>query len=76
MVAIWLGALLIIVGLVLSAAPPLARARLSGRNAPSPGTGDTLEPRKPGAGFDPAKNWPGLALIALGVILMLGAAFV
>jgi hypothetical protein len=76
MLAIWLGALLIVVGLVLSAAPPLSRARLSGRSAPSPRAGDTLEPRKPGAGFDPAKNWPGLALIALGVVLMLSAAIV
>jgi hypothetical protein len=76
MVAIWLGALLIVVGLVLLPAPPIWRARLSGRSAPSPRAGDTLEPRKPGSGFDPATNWPGLALVALGVILMLAAAVV
>jgi hypothetical protein len=35
-----------------------------------------LEPEKPGAGFTLAASWPGLALIALGAVLLLvGAAF-
>jgi hypothetical protein len=36
--------------------------------------GDTLEPRERGGGFGLATNWPGLALIALGAILLLVGA--
>jgi hypothetical protein len=37
---------------------------------------NTLEPRRPGAGFGLKNNWPGLALIALGaILLLLGAVF-
>ena len=74
--SILLGALLVISGVLLLAAPPLWRGRLSGKRAPVVLERDTLEPRVPGAGFELASNWPGFALIALGAILLLvGAAF-
>jgi hypothetical protein len=76
MLVIWLGGLLIVSGLVFMAAQPIWRGRLSGRRSRSAVASDTLEPRRPGAGFGLATSWPGLALIALGAILLLvGAAF-
>jgi hypothetical protein len=75
MVMIWLGALLVVGGLVLLAAPPIWRGRLSGGRPASPAAADTLEPRRPAAGFGLATNWPALALVALGAVLLLvGAA--
>ena len=72
-----LGALLVVVGLVALAGPPIWRGRLSGQRSRAATVADsTLEPRQPGAGFTLAASWPGLALIALGAILLLvGAAF-
>jgi hypothetical protein len=72
-----LGALLIVAGLVVLAGPPIWRGRLSGRRSRAATVADnTLEPREPAAGFTLAASWPGLALIALGAILLLvGAAF-
>ncbi len=71
----WLGALLVVCGVVLMAAAPIWRARLSGRRSRSAMANRTLEPQRPGAGFGLRTNWPGLALIALGAILLLvGAA--
>jgi hypothetical protein len=76
LVIFWLGALLVASGVVLVAAPPIWRARLSGRRSRSATAADrTLEPQRPGAGLGLKRNWPGLALIALGAILLLvGAA--
>lgn len=76
MVVIWLGALLVIGGVVYMAAQAIWRGRLSGRRSRSTAAGDTLEPRERGGGFGLATNWPGLVLIALGAILLLlaGAA--
>ena len=72
-----LGALLVVLGLAALAGPPIWRGRLSGkRSRAATVAGNTLEPRQPGAGFTLAASWPGLALIALGAILLLvGAAF-
>jgi hypothetical protein len=40
------------------------------------GASDTLEPRRPASGLGSRSNWPGLAMIAAGAILLLaGAAF-
>lgn len=71
MLFILLGALLVVVGVVFLATPPIWLGRLSGRRVPSAEPRDTLEPRRPGAGFELATNWPGLALIALGAALLL-----
>jgi hypothetical protein len=72
-----LGALLVFIGLVSMVGQPIWRGRLSGkRSRAATVAGNTLEPRQPGAGFALAVNWPGLALIALGAVLLLvGAAF-
>jgi hypothetical protein len=75
MLTVWLGALLLLGGVALMAAQPIWRARLSGRQPPSPGAAETLEPRRPGAGFRLADNWPGLLLVLLGAILLLAGAF-
>jgi hypothetical protein len=87
---IWLGSLLVISGVLFLAAPPIWRGRLSerlllatppiwrrrssGRRARIVAAGDTLEPREPGAGFELATSWPGLALIVLGGALLLSSA--
>ncbi|HEX8168446.1 MAG TPA: hypothetical protein VF601_22010 [Beijerinckiaceae bacterium] len=76
MTTVWLGALLLIAGVVYMAAQPLWRGRLSGLGRPRPGAPvDTLEPAKPAGGFGLKANWPGLALVAAGAVLLLvGAA--
>jgi hypothetical protein len=79
MTLVWLGALLLFGGVVFMAAQPLWRGRLSGgrplRSA-EPGLSGTLEPPRPAGGFSLKSNWPGLALVALGAVLLLaGAAF-
>lgn len=77
MTLIWIGALLVIVGVVLTAIPPIWLGRLSRpRRVHSPRPSTTLEPETPAKGLDLQANWPGLALIALGaVLLLIGAAF-
>lgn len=78
MLVIWIGALLVVVGLLFTAWQALWRGRLSQPRRSRPGTAaDTLEPpaRDRTGGFGLKANWPGLALIALGFILMaVGAA--
>lgn len=74
MLAIVLGALLVVGGVLYMAAQPIWRGRLSERRTPATPTGDTLEPEKPAAGFGLAANWPGLALVALGALLLLAGA--
>ena len=70
------GALLVVVGLVELAGPLIWRGRLSGRWSRSRWAGDTLEPQESGSGFGLAANWPGLALIGLGAVLLLAGATV
>jgi hypothetical protein len=72
---IWLGALLVLSGVLFIAAQAIWRGRLSGRRSRSTEPSDTLEPREPGAGFGLAANWPGFALIALGAILLLAGGW-
>ena len=77
MLVIWLGAGLFVAGILLSAAQPIWRGRLSGkRSQAAPSSSGTLEPSRPGAGFGLRSNWPGLVLIAFGIILMLAGAIV
>lgn len=74
MTLIWLGALLVLAGVVFMAAQPLWRGRLSsGRRLRSGKPSDTLEPQRPDAGFGIKSNWPGLALFAVGAVLLLAA---
>jgi len=78
-----LGALLTVAGLVYMAGAALRRGRLSdpaptapGRPAPNLATpGPTLEPRRRGLGFlGLSQNWPGLLMMAVGILLLLSMA--
>jgi hypothetical protein len=85
MTLVMIGALLVVGGVVFMAAQPMWRGRLSSvkrrgqevSEEPGPvGATDTLEPRRPARGFGLKANWPGLAMVAAGAILLLaGAAF-
>ena len=85
MTLVIIGALLVLAGVVFMAAQPLWRGRLSSVKRPDEGLGpvagpegasDTLEPRRPATGFAIKSNWPGLAMVAAGAVLLLaGAAF-
>jgi len=72
---IWAGALLVICGVLFTVAKALGRGRLSEARSPSQ-DGQTLEPRARSSGFQLSANWPGLALIGLGALLLLTGAFV
>lgn len=71
----WLGALLVIAGVVYMAMKAIWKGPMSGPNQTRPGLPrDTLEP--PGRGgeigvFALSRNWPGLVLMAVGGILLL-----
>ena len=72
MTLIWLGALLVFVGVLQMAYQPIWRGRLSGTKRRS--GRDTLEPEGPGSGFGIKSNWPGLVLVAFGGAFLLAAA--
>jgi hypothetical protein len=74
MAVIWLGVLLIIGGILFMAAQAIWPGRLSEWRSRGSRAGGTLEPKEPARGFDLARSWPGLALIALGAVLLLAAA--
>ena len=72
MLLIWIAAFCVVAGVVLAAIPPMWKGRLSRR--PSLDGPNTLEPRRPGRGLGLTSTWPGLGLIALGIILFLISA--
>ena len=76
MLFIWGGALLVVVGVVFTATQAIWRGRLSEAKQPRAGAvSDSLEPRnRPAGGLGLRANWPGLALIGLGFILLLAGA--
>jgi hypothetical protein len=78
MLLIWIGVLLVIVGLLFTARQAIWRGRMSDpHRARSGPEGMTLEPKGSGTAgsFGLKANWPGLALIGLGAIfLLVGAA--
>jgi hypothetical protein len=77
MLTIWLGALLVLSGVLFLAAQAIWRGPLSRRRSRSAAAaGVTLEPRQRGGGFGLATYWPGFVLIALGAILLLAGAAV
>ena len=68
----WVGILLVIAGVLYSAGQVLWRGPLSGGSQRSR---TTLEPpRGPARSLGLAREWPGLALIGLGAILLLARA--
>ena len=60
MLVIWLGALLILGGVLFMAEQTLLGGRLSGRLRRSPAEVGTLEPRERGGGFGLRTNGPAL----------------
>jgi hypothetical protein len=73
MTLIWLGALLVFGGVLQMAFQPIWRGRLSGRARLRSGP-NTLEPERPGSGFEIKSNWPGLVMVALGAASLLAGA--
>lgn len=72
MILIWIGALLIVAGIVLAAGQVLWKGRLSdARRMGAPGAGTTLEPQGRGQSLHPKTHWPSIVLVALGVVLIL-----
>lgn len=71
MILNWVGALLIICGVLAMARAAIFRGRLSDSHSTS-STGRTLEPTRSGiTAFSWAANWPGLALMVIGATLLL-----
>jgi hypothetical protein len=72
MVLVWIGALLIICGIVLAAGRVLWQGRLSdARRLGATGASATLEPQGRGRALHPKMHWPSIALVALGLVLIL-----
>jgi hypothetical protein len=70
MMLVWIGALLVIIGVVLTATRTLQRGRLSDPEA----VRDTLEPKGSGRRLSVKADLPGIALIAIGSLLLLSVA--
>ena len=69
--AIWLGAVLVVCGIVYMALAAIFRGRLSDRRFSSART-KTLEPARPGLRFLGIKsNWLGFLLILVGGLLLI-----
>lgn len=77
MLIIWLGALLVIAGVLFLANQAIGRGRLSGRRASPSAPVDTLEPPRPSMRFlGLGSNWPGiLMIVAGGALLLIGGIF-
>lgn len=73
MLLVWIGALLIVSGVVLMAVRTIRRGKLSDAR-PTAATPDTLEPRGEGRRLGLKADLPGLALIAVGSLLLLSTA--
>jgi hypothetical protein len=72
---IWFGALLVVAGVVYTAAKSLFPGRLSeARGRGDVPVDDTLEPRRGSSGLSLKANWSGIAMIALGFVLLLSGA--
>ncbi len=77
MVLIWIGALLVVGGVVLAAGKVLWKGRLSdAHRTGSTGASATLEPQGRVRAFHPKHHWPSIFLVALGLIFMLAEAAV
>jgi hypothetical protein len=75
MMLVGIGALLVIVGVVVTAISTLRRGRLSEPRAIVPDSPrDTLEPSGRGRRLSVRSDLPGLALMGLGAVLLLVAA--
>jgi dipeptide/tripeptide permease len=69
MTAIWLGAVLVVCGIVYLAMTTIYRGRMSDPQSPATDV-TTLEPARRGLRFFGLKaSWPGLFLIVIGAII-------
>lgn len=76
MALVWIGALLVIVGVVVSTLTTLKRGRLSQDEQPiTHEQRDTLEPVGRGRRLSVKADLPGIALVGLGFLLLAIAAF-
>lgn len=76
MLLIWAGALLVVAGVLFTAAHALWRGRLSEARRPRPEAArDSLEPHERG-GLGLMAGWPSLVLVALGSALLLAGAVI
>ena len=77
MLIIWLGALLVIVGVIVLANQAIGRGRLSQPGVSASAPVDTLEPPRQGMRFlGLGSNWPGIVLIVIGGALLLFGGFI
>ena len=75
MTVIYVGALLVLSGMLAMAYKAIWEGRLSGaRRREAVVKSTTLEPQGKSAAFDPRANWLGLTLIGLGAMLLLAEA--
>lgn len=72
---VWIGAALVILGIVVSTITTLKRGRLSQDEQPvTHEPRDTLEPQGRGRQLSLKADLPGIALVGLGFILLAAAA--
>jgi len=74
MVLVVIGALLVIAGIAIGALRTAERGRLSEPNAPASLRPDTLEPPGRGRRLSLKADLPGMAIAALGAILIFAGA--
>jgi hypothetical protein len=76
MLIIWLGLLLVVVGIVHLASQAIWRGRLSKPSTTPSTEGVTLEPPHRGMRFlGVDQNWPGILLVVVGGALLLTGGF-
>ena len=71
MLVVWLGALLVVAGVLQMAYQAIWKGRMSDPRPHHSATHDTLEPRSSPTAFRLGANWPGFALILVGGVLLL-----
>lgn len=76
MALVWIGALLVVIGIVVSTITTLKRGRLSQDEEPvTHEQRDTLEPEGEGRRLSLGADLPAIALVGIGLILLAIAAF-
>ena len=76
MLVIWVGAALVVAGILYMAGQAIRRGRLSGQDAARPAPAGTLEPPRRGVGFlGLGPNFPGVLLSGLGGILLVAGGY-
>jgi hypothetical protein len=74
---IWLGALLVLAGVVYTAANSLSQGKMSEARGRGEASADhTLEPPSGSRSLSLKANWAGITLIAVGFLLLLSGAFI